>query len=161
MTARRNGNGALAASRKSGKPPGPPTNLGDAGSSTWRLCWQLAQIRWPDDEPLVERLCRVEDEMEALRSEVQAQGVVLMKPVQTAGGRQIGTEPMVHPALLALRRAGAEAGELCGSLGIGARERYHLGLLVAERGPDKIDELKARRNRRRAAMKRTAAKAEG
>jgi hypothetical protein len=160
MTARRNGNTAVAVRRTPVKPPDPPADLGAAGSSTWRLCWQLAQVRWPDDEPLVDRLCRVEDEMEALRAQVQAQGVVLMKPVQTAGGRQIGTEPVVHPGLLALRRAGAEAGELCGSLGIGARERYHLGLLVAERGPDKIDELEARRNRRRAAMKR-AAKAEG
>lgn len=151
MTARGNGRATATAARKVAKGRKRPADLKAAGTATWALLWQLPQIIWPNDEPLVLRLCRVEDEMSALRSHLLDQGVVLERPIQTASGKTIGTEPVVHPALLALRRLGAEAGEICSALGIGPDARHTLGLVVAEREPDAIDELKDRRRKRRAA----------
>jgi hypothetical protein len=133
-----------------GSRPKAPADLQTAGTTAWDLLWSLPQMVFPGDLPLVLRLCHVQDEMSAVRSSVVEQGHVFEKPVQTAGGAVIGTEPVVHPGLLALRRLGAEAGELCSALGIGPNARHSLGL-TADPPPDFVDELKARRQRRRRA----------
>jgi P27 family predicted phage terminase small subunit len=151
MAARHDGSTAARPRKSSAKRPSRPADLRTAGKATWALLWTLPQIVWPDDELPVTRLCRVEDEMSALRSALLEQGSVLQRPIQTPSGKQIGTEPVVHPALLAVRRLGAEAGEICSALGIGPNARHTLGLVIAEPAPDGVDELKDRRRKRRAA----------
>jgi hypothetical protein len=91
------------ASRKRSKGPKPPVDLQAAGIATWTLLHdELPHIIFPGDEPLALRLCRVEDEMASLRSHLLEHGTILMRPVQTASGKRIGGEPVVHPAMLAI-----------------------------------------------------------
>jgi phage terminase small subunit len=102
----------------------------------------------------VSRLSRLEDEASALRAEMIESGSTLRRQVQNSRGEVIGCEPYAHPALGQLRRIGIEVAELCTSLGLSPVARHNLGLEVAAREPDFVDELMAKRDRRR----RTAAK---
>jgi hypothetical protein len=105
----------------------------------------------------VGRLSRLEDEASALRAAMIESGSTLKRQVQNSRGEVIGSEPYTHPALGQLRRIGAEVAELCASLGLSPVARHNLGLEVAAREPDFVDELKAHRSKRRAAAKRAAA----
>jgi len=103
----------------------------------------------------VERLCRLEDEAAALRSAVRAEGVVLKLPIQTAKGEIASWQTIPNPALLPLRKIGAELPALGAALGMTPHGRQTLGLEVIGEPPppDALDELKARYQRERAAMK--------
>ena len=143
------------------KPPDPPQDLQAAGRLAWDVLWGLEQIVYPADVLAVARLCRLEDEMAALRATVAEQGTIFQKPIQSPGGKQHGTVPVAHPALLALRRCGGEAGALCNALGIGVEARHSIGLVVTEPPANKVDELKAKRAKRRREMKRAAKAGDG
>jgi hypothetical protein len=132
--------------------PDTPSDLLAAGRRTWALLHQLPQVVFPADEPLALRLARTEDELSSVRQSVIEQGSVFQQIVQNARGEVIESQPVVHPGLLALRRLGSEAGELCSALGIGPLARHNLGL-AEDRPPGWLDELKLKRDR----LRRTAA----
>jgi len=137
--------------------PDPPDDLQTPGRSTWALLWTLPQIFYPDDALAVARLCRLEDEASALRTDMlMDSGPTCERIIQNAKGDVIGREPFAHPALGQLGRIGMEVAELCASLGLGPVARHNLGLEVQAREPDLVDELKHRRAMRRAGMKRAA-----
>jgi len=106
-----------------------------------------------EDRLTVERLARLEDEAADLRAEVAERGGFLWRKVQSARGEVLGEEAYEHPACVALRRLGAEQAKLCEALGLTPAARARLGLVVVETQdrPDALDELRARRHRRRSA----------
>jgi hypothetical protein len=165
MVAKGNGKAALTAVRKRPKAPEPPADLQAAGAGIWALVWSLPQVLYPSDLLAVSRLAHLEDQAAALRAQVLEQGVTLTRPVQNSRGELLGSETVTHPGLLALRRIGSEAGELCSVLGLTPSARASLGLVVSQPEPNSLDLLRARRDRRRAAAKGRAqaerAKGEG
>jgi P27 family predicted phage terminase small subunit len=141
----------VSAPHKQSKPPAPPKDLQATGRETWALLWTLPHVVYPGDLLAIARLCRIEDEAAALRTKMLESGSVLERAVQNSKGEVIGREPFTHPAALMLRRIGAEAAELCNSLGLSPAARQDLGIEFALREPDWLDELQAKREVRRAA----------
>jgi len=132
--------------------PEPPADLGAPGLRAWEQIWAEPQIT-VGDRLTVERLARLEDEAADLRAEVAERGGFLWRKVQSARGEVLGEEAYEHPACVALRRLGAEQAKLCEALGLTPAARARLGLVVVETQdrPDALDELRARRHRRRSA----------
>jgi P27 family predicted phage terminase small subunit len=150
--AERNGK-ALVPGARSERPttvPDAPAQLGELGKRTWAQIWLEPQIL-QGDRLTVERLALLEDESAGLRASVAADGAILRRPLQSARGQVLGEELYEHPALPALRKLGVEQANLCRELGLTPQARARLGLVVAEvvYEPDELDELKARRTRRR------------
>ncbi|MGO8906177.1 MAG: P27 family phage terminase small subunit [Solirubrobacteraceae bacterium] len=133
--------------------PEAPSDLGEPGQRAWDQIWNEPQITL-GDRLTVERLARLEDEAANLRAEVAEHGVFLWKPIQTARGETVGEEAYESPASVGLRKLGAEQAKLCEALGLTPAGRARLGLTVVEADdrPDFLDELRARRHRRLAAM---------
>jgi hypothetical protein len=80
------------------------------------------------DRLAVERLCRLEDEAAALHRAVRAEGVVLTPAIQTAKGEVAGWQTIPNPALLPLRKIGAELAALSSAPGgLGGSRWRHAG----------------------------------
>jgi hypothetical protein len=139
---------------REGSAPRAPRGLGSAGRAVWRSVWKLSRIE-PCDAPSVERLARLEDQAAGLRAELAEHGSVLKRPIVSPLGDVVGEEFYPSPTLTPLRRIGAEAAVLCRELGLSPSGRHALGLAVLAdpEGPDKLDELRAKRERRLAAQK--------
>lgn len=109
------------------------------------------------DAVTVERLCRAEDQAAALRADLEEHGGVLKRPLIDPRGGVAGTEFYANPALVPLRRIGAEAASLARELGLSPAGRAALGLDVLTKPQDKPDELKRLRAQREARLARQAA----
>ena len=78
-------------------------------------------------------------------------GAVVQKPIQTSGGKLLGTEAVPHACLMPLRKLGGEIQLLANALGLTPEGRAKLNL-PEEHKPDLVDALRERRAKRIAAQ---------
>lgn len=128
--------------------PKPPKGLGVAGKAAWALAWSVGWTHDPDRQT-IEHLCRLEDQAAVLCRELDA-GTILKRPIVTSRGDIVGTEFYEHPALKALRSLDKQLIELRRMLGLDPASRARMRL-EAEEAPDRLDEIKEQREKRRAA----------
>jgi P27 family predicted phage terminase small subunit len=132
--------------------PKAPKGLGEAGKAAWRLAWS---VPWTHeaDTGIIEHLCRLEDQAAQLGEVIDRDGVTLTKAQVTPRGEVVGTEFYENPALKSLRAVDKQLIDLRNRLGLDPASRARLRLEAIE-GPDAVDELKERRDKRRAALGR-------
>ena len=129
----------------------PPADFGPNDMALWTEIFALKHIT-ASDRPSVERFVRLEGEAAALRASVGSDGAVIEKPIQTSGGKVLGTEAVPHACLMPLRKLGGEIQLLANALGLTPEGRAKLQL-PDERKPDLVDALRDRRAKRMAAQK--------
>ncbi len=129
--------------------PKDPSGLGKAGKAAWKLAWSVSWTH-PPDTSTIEHFCRLEDQAAKLTDALDRDGVTLTRPIVSPRGEVVGTDFYEHPALKSLRGLDRQLIELRRMLGLDPASRARLRLEV-ETGPDALDELKERREKRLAA----------
>ena len=120
--------------------PDPPPSLGKAGRGAWRRLWSAGRV-WlsvDTDWDIMVRLCRSHDQCEAMREQIEADGLT---------GCWGSTGQLVtHPLLAALRQLETMMTKLESECGFSPVSRSRLGFAEVGR-VSKVDELMARRQR--------------
>jgi P27 family predicted phage terminase small subunit len=129
----------------SGAAPVAPAGLADHGRALWADVWQAGRS-WlsPEaDRPLVESLCHAADEAEGLRA-------ALADGSTPRYYEMLNGAIVTHPAVTQLRDLRVQRTAWLSMLGFSPADRSRLGLAEV-RVRDELDELKNRRDERRAA----------
>ena len=138
--------------------PETPRELGTIGSKQWPIIWQAAII-WLNpglDGPVVERVCRLYDEIDELEANVREHGLVLNEPIVTARGPaidpatgEIMTKRVANPAAKLLRDAEKQLQGWLSDLGFTPSARARLGL-VRIKAEGKIADLQSKQQAQQA-----------
>ena len=120
--------------------PKPPTGLRAGGKRQWCQIHEAARV-WVNaglDAGMVERVCRLWDEMDRLRREVEKHGYLLEEPI-TAGqqGKIVGTRLVANPAVRMLRDAEKQWQSMMSDLCIPPAARARLGLVQVKAAAEK------------------------
>ena len=128
--------------------PDPPADLGSTGSAYWMDVWQAGRTWLLSSEAfLVASVCRLEDQCEAFRADIDHYGTTIEGPVVYQGGLVEGvTKLYANPALASLRAAEKQQKSELSDLGIGPTARSRLGLGEVKR-QSKLVELLERQHR--------------
>jgi P27 family predicted phage terminase small subunit len=114
------------------KPPAPPRGLGPAGRRFWREVWESAVWLTERDRSTILALACLEDDLQAYRAAVAAEGVLISEPLQNARGDIIGTRKVPNPAVRMIRDAERRSLDLKAALGLTPSSSARLGLTVVE-----------------------------
>ena len=135
--------------------PAPPPELGQRGQDFWLAVWQAGSA-WLSpglDQPMVEEVCRITDEVTGHLDDITDHGRLIEEPIATASGDVVGTRLVSNPALMNLRRA--EESRRRGLIELGftptARARLGLAQVVIATQASKLEALIAARERKTAA----------
>ena len=119
--------------------PKPPSGLNKTGRDIWQRTWAscAAWLVLDADYRIVERLCQLADDRQAMRETVKADGAMTLG--STGQWR-------AHPLLTEIRAIEATMSRIESELGIGPLARKRLGVATVTK-TTRLDELQARRRR--------------
>lgn len=131
--------------------PKPPECLGEAGRDVWI---EAQSARWvvDSDQGALLHLCRLEDTAQTLELQIREDGTVREEPIVSPRGETVGYRLTAHPLIAEMRRLDQRTESLRGRLGLDPQGRARMGITEFRNRPNKIDELKAQRDRRRRAL---------
>lgn len=111
------------------EPPDPPAGLREAGLALWESVWQsIPWVTEGEHGAVVAELCRVHDEIDLYRRELEERGPLLAEPILSPQGFVAGEKMVPNPCEAMLRRADATAERLWAALGLTPAAKLRLGL---------------------------------